>query len=137
MILSYVYITLAGVLHTLNKSYLDIKDIGATYLTYFVFLISCYLLKNYFSSKFLNFIRIIKSSIVLICLISLKYLDLNLTLSINFFLFIQHFTVKKNCKKILSNKKKLEENECILKEKEIIDEIERKKRRGRNYENEK
>ncbi|KYO01540.1 stearoyl-CoA desaturase, putative [Plasmodium reichenowi] len=179
MILSYVYIALAGVLHTLNKSYLDIKDIGVTYLTYFIFLISCYLLKNYFSFKFLNFIRIVKSSIVLIiCLISLKYLDLNLTLSINFFYlynilqlsnFLEVSTsqnkksnnkstnveqkvinkyelrneneeknyeaigdtskhLEKIAKKILNNKKKLEENECILKEKEIIDEIERKEK---------
>lgn len=179
MILSYVYKSLAGVLHTLNKSYLDIKDIGVTYLTYFIFLISCYLLKNYFSFKFLNFIRIVKSSIVLIiCLISLKYLDLNLTLSINFFYlynilqlsnFLEVSTsqnkksnnksknveakvinkyelrneneeknyeligdtskhLEKIAKKILNNKKKLEENECILKEKEIIDEIERKEK---------
>ncbi|VWU48845.1 stearoyl-CoA desaturase, putative [Hepatocystis sp. ex Piliocolobus tephrosceles] len=68
----------------LTERYFGIEHVVLIYVTYFVFLVSCYLSRKSFSDKFINSIKVIKDvSILLLSFISLKYLGKDNTLSIN------------------------------------------------------
>ncbi|GAW81445.1 stearoyl-CoA desaturase (acyl-CoA desaturase, faty acid desaturase) [Plasmodium gonderi] len=174
-------------LEVFREGHLNIEHVGVIYITYVVFLVSCYFLRKCFTDKFLHFIKILKNLLVtVISLLSLKYLDLNISLGINFlhvynilqlcsFLeFIHAKNDKQNEKseieenkivhryeiskenekeyrneyeligdtskhlgklanKILNNKESIKENEGILKEKETIDEIQKKEKEEEEY----
>ncbi|CRH00557.1 stearoyl-CoA desaturase, putative [Plasmodium relictum] len=168
--------------HKFKENYMGIEDIGIIYLSTVFILLSCYLLRRYFSENFINLIKILKCGLsIVIALMSLKHLNLNIKLGINLFHFynilqlcnfleaISTHNKKSNsksgeeskiinkyeasieneyeyeligdtskhlekiAKKILNNKKSLKENEGILKEKEIIDEIEKKEKEEEEY----
>ncbi|CAA9988730.1 stearoyl-CoA desaturase, putative [Plasmodium knowlesi strain H] len=171
----------------LSKRYLDIEHVGIIYITYVVFLASCYIFRKCFSNKFIHFVNVFKGLLVtLISLVSLKYVDLNITLGINLLhvynitqlcTFLESLWTNKKktnekstsqenrvvhkyeiskeneneyrneyeligdtskhleqlAKKILKNEKSIKENEGILKEKEIIEEIEKKEKEEEEY----